>query len=104
MRSQVAKKLFDKWSKTSFDYRLKILEKYRSLLERDKQSYAKLISDETGKPVWECFDEVGAMIGKLNHCVNSYKERCPDKSIEIAGAQSVLRFQTYWRHGCFWSF
>ncbi|MCH2206364.1 MAG: succinylglutamate-semialdehyde dehydrogenase [Lentisphaerales bacterium] len=89
----IAKETFLSWSKTSFEERLGILEKYRSLLERDKESYAKLISDETGKPVWESLTEVGAMVGKLNHCINSYKERCSCKSVEIAGAQSTLRFK-----------
>ena len=84
---------FKGWSKTTLKSRLAILEKYRSLLERDKQSYAELISNETGKPLWECLTEVGAMVGKLNHCVNAYSERCPKKSVDIAGATSVLRFK-----------
>ena len=48
MAFEHAAQAFKSWSKTSFEYRLKILEKYRGLLERDKQSYAELISDETG--------------------------------------------------------
>ncbi|MCM8531869.1 MAG: aldehyde dehydrogenase family protein, partial [Lentisphaeraceae bacterium] len=84
---------FSSWSRSSFDDRLAILKKYIDLLSRDKEVFAKLISDETGKPVWESLTEVGAMIAKLNHCVNSYRERCPSKINELADSSSVLRFK-----------
>lgn len=84
---------FNKWSHSSYEDRLAILKKYIDLLGRDKETFAKLISDETGKPIWEALTEVGAMMGKLNHCLNSYQERCPSKNVELADSSSVLRFK-----------
>jgi succinylglutamic semialdehyde dehydrogenase len=88
-----AKDAFLLWSQLGLEKRLAYLEKYRGLLERDKQEFAELISDETGKPLWESLTEVGAMIGKLNHCVNAYHERCSEKVSDVADAQSILRFR-----------
>ena len=88
-----ATKAFAIWSKTSFEKRLAILEKYCGLIEQDKVPFAELISSETGKPYWECLLEVGAMIGKLGHSVKSYKERCSDNQFAAGDAQAVLRFR-----------
>ena len=41
------------WAKLSIHERCDILTKFVSLVERDKDSLAKTLSDETGKPIKE---------------------------------------------------
>ena len=55
---QVAKKAQKIWAKKSIAERAKILMKFVSLVERDKDTLAKLLSDETGKTITEAYGEV----------------------------------------------
>jgi len=85
---------FDSWTKTPLDEKLCIFEKFRELLQRDKESFARIISDESGKPYWECLTEVGAMMAKLAISIQANEERCHDSVKELPGnTQSVTRFR-----------
>lgn len=55
---QAAKKGQKIWSKRPIHERAKILMKFVSLVERDKDELAKLLSDETGKPITEAYGEI----------------------------------------------
>jgi succinate-semialdehyde dehydrogenase/glutarate-semialdehyde dehydrogenase len=56
--ARVAHQMSKVWAKTSMYERGEILKKFVSLVERDKASLAKLLSDETGKPLKEAIIEV----------------------------------------------
>lgn len=70
-----ARKAFIKWTERSFDERLAIVKKFAELLAEHKQQLALVISQETGKPLWETATEVGAMIGKVAISERAYHER-----------------------------
>lgn len=62
------------WAKTSVVERCNILSKFASLVLRDKDSLAKLLSDETGKPIKEAVNEIAniqvgvpAYVEKVKH-------------------------------------
>lgn len=55
---QAAKKGQKIWVKRPLHERAKILMKFVSLVERDKEELAKLLSDETGKPLKEAYGEI----------------------------------------------
>jgi len=55
---QAAKKGQKVWVKRPLHERAKILMKFVSLVERDKDELAKLLSDETGKPLKEAYGEI----------------------------------------------
>ena len=88
-----AKNAFKSWRLLSVQERVSYLEKYRGLLEKNKEEFALLVSKETGKPRWECLTEIGAMISKLAISVKAYEERCPSRSNPVGDASSVLRFR-----------
>ena len=56
---RVAKEEQKNWGKVSLYDRADILYKFVDLVERDKDSLAKLLSDETGKPIKEARAEIG---------------------------------------------
>lgn len=58
MAVQAAKKGQKIWSKRPMHERVSILMKFVSLVERDKDKLAKLLSDETGKPITEAYGEI----------------------------------------------
>ena len=58
-RAVEAEKLAQKeWRKLPVWERAEILMKFVSLVERDKDELAKLLSDETGKPITEAVGEI----------------------------------------------
>ncbi len=71
----VAVRAFEAWSLTSLKDRMAIIEKYQSLLVEHKVALAELISQETGKPLWDAMGEVGAMAGKIAISAKAYDER-----------------------------
>lgn len=54
-----AKKAQKAWEEFPLHKRCSILMKFASLVERDKDSLAKTLSDETGKPIKEAIAEIG---------------------------------------------
>ena len=89
---------FESWRLRGRDERLAILRRYGDLIERDKEDFATLIAHETGKPLWECRAEVGAMVAKVQGSANALEQRCAEQVLEIAGADFVGR-KRYKPHG-----
>lgn len=74
-----AKKAADFWRKRSLDERISFLHRFETILKTEKESFALIISGETGKPLWESITEVQAMIGKIAISISAYHERCPPR-------------------------
>ncbi|MEG0021360.1 MAG: aldehyde dehydrogenase family protein [Bacilli bacterium] len=68
---KIANIAYKKWSKTPMHERGEILKKFACLVENEKESLSKLLSDETGKPISEAIAE----IGNTKIFVNGYVER-----------------------------
>lgn len=93
-----ARDAFDHWSQLSFDVRFNYLEKFQSLLIRDQDQLALLISKEVGKPLWEAKTEVTAMINKIAISKQSFLNRTPIANFEGGQNQTIL---THKAHGVF---
>jgi succinylglutamic semialdehyde dehydrogenase len=91
-----ARAAFEKWGVTSLEDRTYALERYAAALEKHQASLAELISQETGKPLWESKSEVSSMIQKIPISIQAYRERCPDKKLPM-GDQKLITF--YKPHG-----
>lgn len=87
----LAKKAFLTWSSLSLDERMLFLENYGKELSYRKNEIAKIISEETGKPLWESRNEIDAMISKIPISLQAYQERCPSKEDGIL----MTRFRPY---------
>ena len=62
------------WEKVPVHERCEIMMKFVSLVERDKDILAKILSDETGKPIKEAYNEINniaigvpAYVGRVKH-------------------------------------
>ena len=93
-----AKNAFTSWAKFTLDQRISYLEKYQSLLEREKDNMALLISKEVGKPLWESKTEVSAMIKKIAISIKSFHQRTPLSDFTAGSTQTLL---THKAHGVF---
>ena len=89
-----ARAAFPKWALTPAAERIRILERYRDIIQRDADRLARLISVETGKPFWETKTEAATVAGKVDFSVKAYHERTGVK--ETPGAtRAVLRHKPH---------
>jgi succinylglutamic semialdehyde dehydrogenase len=84
------------WADLSFDRRAVLAMAYAAILDKEKDSLARLISQETGKPAWESRAEVDTMIRKVTLSIDAYKMRTGYREQELGdGARSVLSHQPH---------
>ncbi len=81
---EVAEQAFKSWALTPIAERIAIIEKYKSLLEENKDMI------DTGKPAWEVKTEVATMIGKVDLSIKAYHERTPTTSNNINESDKTL--------------
>ncbi len=86
-----ARRAFLTWRKTSFEERQALAERFAELVKENSEHMARVIAEETGKPLWETRTEAGAMVGKVAISIRAYLERTGERSKEMAGSQAVLR-------------
>ena len=66
---------FPDWNKRGLDSRLKIIQRFYTLLEINKEKIKDLIKLETGKELGDSLSEVGASIAKYKNSLNAFHER-----------------------------
>ncbi len=71
------------WSKVSFEKKAEILEKFHRLVQEAREPFANIISEETGKPLWESRGEVDGVSGKVSASISAFLERCPIRKKEV---------------------
>jgi len=84
------------WSARPLSERIDILERFAQLLDDHKDTLARTISTETGKPHWEALTEAGAMAGKIAISIRAYHERTGTKNTDVpVGGRAVLRHKPH---------
>lgn len=86
-----ARSAYPEWFESGIETRIAFLRKYKQILEAEKNSLATTISLENGKPLWESFGEVNAMIGKVDISIDAYVHRCPEIFKEDKQRQMITR-------------
>jgi succinylglutamic semialdehyde dehydrogenase len=90
-----ARPAFEDWAGRTQDERARVLESFAERLKANKAALAELISTETGKPLWEADDEVGAMAGKVALSIQAAGERRSPAEFDLAGATAAVRFKPH---------
>ena len=90
-----ARAAFPEWAQAPVSERIRILERFRDIVQRDADKLARLISRETGKPYWETKTEAAAVAGKIDISVHAYRERTGEKSTQMGPSHSVLRHKPH---------
>lgn len=92
---QAARAAFADWALAGFAQREAIVKAFAELLESNKEHLARVIAQETGKPLWETRTEVQAMIGKVGISIAAYHERTGTKESAAPGGKAVLRHKPH---------
>jgi len=78
-----ASKGFDIWKRVTFTERINSLKKAKSKIQENRDLIAESISWETGKPLWESYEEIDAVISKVEITVTHSLPRVEDKLITL---------------------
>jgi succinylglutamic semialdehyde dehydrogenase len=63
------------WSALSLESRIEVLQQYANELQQRQTALATIISEETGKPLWDAQTEITAMINKVAISIDAYQAR-----------------------------
>lgn len=80
----VARAAWPAWVAHSVSYRVEALRRFANVVRTREEPFARLIAQETGKPLWEARTEVGAVVNKVQISVDAYAERTSKRKLEGA--------------------
>ncbi|TDO97998.1 succinylglutamate-semialdehyde dehydrogenase [Marinomonas balearica] len=92
---EAARTAFPLWANLPITDRLAVIGRFVELLKSHSEEIATVISQETGKPLWETRTEAAAMVGKITISKQAYDERTGEKSTDIPGATAKLRHRPH---------
>lgn len=84
------------WARASLNERINVLRVFSETLTTNQDELTRLISNESGKPLWEAKTEAQAVIAKINISIRAYEERTQDTWIEEPQSKTGV---TYKPHG-----
>ena len=90
-----ARNAFGPWWDKSSQERIEITERFRNIVKASADELATLISQETGKPLWEAKTEVGAVAGKIDLSIDSFRTRRDTTTFELTGMNAVTRYKPH---------
>lgn len=74
-----ASSAFADWQRRTVEERYRIVEAYSAIAAERKDEMARLISQETGKALWDAATEAGAIAGKGAVSLAAYHDRTPTR-------------------------
>lgn len=91
--AETAHKALPAWAVLDFEQRAQYTKKFAEQVEKKREQLALLITQETGKPLWESQTEVSSVIAKVNISIQAYQERTAAKHHATTEANACLRFK-----------
>ena len=90
-----ARAAFAAWRNHTLDQRISYLKAFENQLKANTDLLAEIISQETGKPLWEAKTEVAAMVGKIDISVRAYHERTGVKASTTGDTTNATRHKPH---------
>jgi succinylglutamic semialdehyde dehydrogenase len=92
---RAAREAFYGWSHRPAAQRIAMVERFAALLADHKEALARLISQETSKPLWETRTEVQAMIGKAAISIDAWQTRTGERETAMPDGKALLRHKPH---------
>jgi len=91
-----ARRAWPAWAAKPLATRIELVRRFANEVRKEADKLAKLIAQETGKPLWEAHTEVEAVINKVDISVNAYAERTGQKKLDSAlGGSAAVRHKPH---------
>lgn len=88
-----ARAALSSWSLLSLEQRLEFITKFKVVIEKKRNQLAELITQETGKPLWESHTEVNSVLSKVDISVQALMQRASSQHSESMMIRSCLRYK-----------
>lgn len=95
MAVQGAHKALTQWSNLNELTRANYLQRFAKHVENNKHILTRLISLETGKPLWEASTEVASVVGKIDLSIKAYQSRCAETKTNTPESTHSLRYKPH---------
>ncbi|MDX7998143.1 succinylglutamate-semialdehyde dehydrogenase [Xenorhabdus sp. Reich] len=92
---QSARKAFPVWARLAVEQRIAIIQAFADLLAQEKENIARVISEETSKPLWETRTEVQSMIGKIAISIEAWEQRTGYSETAMPDGKAILRHRPH---------
>ncbi len=90
-----ARAAFPAWALIPLDDRIAVARAFQGVVSDRAESFARLISRETGKPYWETQTEVASVAAKVDISIQAQAERAGTRSGEVGGVRQTLRHKPH---------
>ncbi|MBU6267082.1 MAG: succinylglutamate-semialdehyde dehydrogenase [Sphingomonadales bacterium] len=77
-----ARKAWPGWAAQPLANRIEFLRRFANELRKDAEPLARMVAQETGKPMWEATAEVDAVIARVEIAIRAHAERCPQRKLD----------------------
>lgn len=90
-----ARAAFRGWADRPVAERIAAVRRFKSELEARTEPFARDLSRETGKPLWETRAELGSMIAKVEVSIAAHAERTGERQSATGFGRAVLRHRPH---------
>lgn len=82
------------WSKTTLQYRIEVITKYHSLLERDLEQLAITLTEEVGKPLQQSRNEMNGSRSRIAWMLDNAAKYLADETMSASDSmKEVIRYE-----------
>ncbi|MBD2814335.1 succinylglutamate-semialdehyde dehydrogenase [Xenorhabdus sp. Flor] len=92
---QAARRVFPAWAKLAVEKRIAIVQTFADVLAREKETIARVISEETSKPLWETRTEVQSMMGKVAISIEAWQQRTGYSETIMPDGKAILQHRPH---------
>ena len=72
------------WALRPLAERIAVAERFAEVVKAHAEDFARVIAQETGKPLWEARGEVDCVVDKVEASVRAYAERTAQRKLDSA--------------------
>jgi succinylglutamic semialdehyde dehydrogenase len=83
------------WALAPLASRIAVVQAFKAVVEARAEDFARLIAQETGKPLWESRTEVASVAAKVAISITAQAERAGEKAGEAGGVRQMLRHKPH---------
>ncbi|CDG20871.1 N-succinylglutamate 5-semialdehyde dehydrogenase [Xenorhabdus poinarii G6] len=92
---QSARQAFPAWSGLAVEKRIAIIQTFAERLKQEQENIARVISEETSKPLWETRTEVQAMMGKIAISIEAWEQRTGYAEMAMPDGKAILQHRPH---------
>ncbi len=93
--AQKARNAFAHWGLLPLAQRIAIVTRYRDIVLNLAEAFARVIAEETGKPIWEARTEVSTVAGKVDISIRAQQQRAGETASQSGAFVQTLRHKPH---------